>query len=275
MNPSPSKRQLRPSHAFSLTDFFRELKYKYRIYKFKNLTPAFDSGTNIFSFDFEGNRFLIKTPDVRDFISFNIIRHRTFYDIADLNQARPFIRKGSVVIDAGANIGNHALYYAKVCQAGRVLSFEPQEHVFSILQENIRLNELDGTIIPYRLAVGDQNTRAAVDFRDDHQVSKRLAQTNHGGVYLKEETEGAFEVRTLDSLFLDSLDRLDFIKMDIQGFEAKAVRGGRRLIAKFKPVIQLECMTGAEYETVLKPLMAELNYRLKQKLNIDYIFEPV
>ncbi|MRG47333.1 FkbM family methyltransferase [Chitinophaga sp. SYP-B3965] len=258
-----------------VNEVFKELKFEYRVLKFKKFTPAFDAATNIFTFNYEGQDIRIKVSDVRDFISFNIIRRRTFYDIADLTATRHYIQPGSVVIDAGSNIGNHAIYYAKICKAAKVLSFEPQEEIFKILQENISLNGLNDIVIPYKYALGEHQTKASVDFRDDHKISSRVAQTNHGGVYLKEAEDGNFDMRTLDELFLHSLDKLDYIKMDIQGFEEKAVKGGRELIKKFKPVIQLECMTKEEYNTVLLPLMTGLGYEIKQIMNIDYIFGPV
>lgn len=258
-----------------VSEVFKEMKFEYRVLKFKKWTSAFDATTSIFTFNYENQRIRMKLPDVRDFISFNIIRRGTFYDIADLNETRHYIRPGSVVIDAGANIGNHSIYYAKICQAAKVFSFEPQEEIFNILQTNIGLNGLENVIIPYKYALGEHTTRASVDFRDDHKISSRVAQTNHGGMYLKEAEDGNFDMRTLDELFLNSMDKLDYIKMDIQGFEEKAVKGGRGLIAKFKPVIQLECMTKEEYDTILLPLMTSLGYEVKHKMSIDYIFGPV
>lgn len=257
------------------SEIFKEIKFEYRVLKFKKLTPAFDTATNIFKFNHEGQRIRMKLPDVRDFISFNIIRRGNFYDIADLKETRRFIPPGSVVIDAGANIGNHSVYYARICQAAKVFSFEPQEEIFNILKTNIELNGIENIVVPYKYALGEHQTRASVDFRDDHKITSRIAQINHGGIYLKEAEDGNFEMRTLDELFLNSLDKLDYIKMDIQGFEEKAVKGGRELIKKFKPVIQLECITNEEYNTVLLPLMTGLGYEIKHKMNIDYIFGPI
>lgn len=259
----------------SANEIFKEIKFEYRVLKFKRLTPAFDAATSIFTFNYEDQRIRMKLPDVRDFISFNIIRRRTFYDIADLQETRGYIHPGSVIIDAGANIGNHSVYYARICKAARVFSFEPQEEIYNILKTNIELNGINDIVTPYKYALGEHNTRASVDFRDDHKITSRVAQTNHGGTYLKEAEDGNFEMRTLDELFLNSLDKLDYIKMDIQGFEEKAVKGGRELIKKFKPIIQLECMTNEEYNTVLLPLMTDLGYETKHRMSIDYIFGPV
>lgn len=258
-----------------VSETFKEIKFRFRVFKFNWLTSDFDSTNKVFSFIYDSIPIKIKVPCVDDFISFNILKHKTFYDLADLNKIKKYIGPGSVVIDAGANIGNHTIFFARICKAAKVFSFEPQPQIFSILQENIGLNDMEDVVFPYCVALGDHNTRAAINYRDDHAVSKKLTQVNHGGVYLKEDETGNFEVRTLDSLLLDQINRLDFIKMDIQGFEEKAVKGAKSLIAKFKPIIQLECATHREYEEVILPLMTEMNYKAILRLNIDIIFEPV
>nr|WP_295927606.1 FkbM family methyltransferase [uncultured Dyadobacter sp.] len=259
----------------TFSDTFKEIKFRFRVFKFNWLTSGFDPVNKVFSFIHDNVSIKIKVPSVDDFISFHILKHQTFYDLADLNKIKKYIGAGSVVIDAGANIGNHTIFFAKICKAGKVFSFEPQSQIFSILLENIALNDMEDVVVPYRVALGDNNTRAAINYRDDHAVSKKLAQVNHGGVYLKEDETGNFEVRTLDSLLLGQINRLDFIKMDIQGFEEKAVKGAKCLIAKFKPIIQLECATNREYEEVILPLMSEMNYKVMLRLNIDAIFEPI
>lgn len=256
-----------------INDLFKEIKFELRILKYKKFTPAFDATTKIFSFVYDNKKIRLKLPDVRDFISFNILRRGTFFDMDDLNVTRPYISPGSVVIDAGANIGSHSVYYARICEAAKVYSFEPQEEIFKILEQNIALNGLINIVTPYKYALGEHRTKASIDFRDDHRISSRLAQTNHGGTYLKEAGDGNFEMQTLDELFLNSLEKLDYIKMDIQGFEEKAVKGGINLIKKFKPVIQLECTTKEEYDKVM-PLMSGLGYEIKYAMSIDYIFGP-
>ncbi len=100
-------------------------------------------------------------------------------------------------------------------------------------------------------------------------------QVNYGGLFLKEDSGGSFEVVTLDTLLLPQLERLDFIKMDVQGFEPKVIKGARQVISRFKPVIQIECMEKKMLNEEIIPLMTELGYRITRVLEIDYLFEPV
>jgi FkbM family methyltransferase len=237
--------------------------------------PFFERVTNIVRFTYEGQQLFIKIPDIRDYISLNIVSKGTFFDIEDLESLRDKIPVGAVVIDAGSNIGNHALYYGKICKAASVYCFEPQERIFNLLGENIRLNELMNVVTAYKLALGDHVAKASSFFQDDVAISSKKKQVNYGGLYLKEDNEGAFEITTLDTFLLPVLTRLDYIKLDVQGFEDKVIRGGKDLIRKFHPVIQVECMDKKILNTEILPLMQSLDYRITRVFEIDYLFEPV
>lgn len=266
-------RSLRPLKK-ALEDRIEESKFEQKVKQaLKN--PGFDHQSQIVRFNYEGKDILIKVPDPRDFISFTILSRNTFFDIHDLEALRDKIPAGGVVIDAGSNIGNHAVYYARICGAARVYSFEPQEKIYALLQENVTLNNAQDVIVPYKYALGDQPSRASADFQDDIVISGKKKQVNYGGLFLKEDSSGSFEVVTLDALLLPQLDRLDFIKMDVQGFEPKVIKGARQVITRFRPVIQIECMEKKMLNEEIIPLMTELGYRITRVLEIDYLFEPV
>lgn len=266
-------RRLRPLKK-ALEDRIEESKFEQKVQQaLKN--PAYDTASRIVKFDYEGTEIAVRVPDPRDFISFNIISRNTFFDIHDLEAMRDKIPAGAVVIDAGSNIGNHALYYARICKASRVYTFEPQEKIFALLRENIALNHAEEVIVPYNYALGDQPARASADFQDDIVISGKKKQVNYGGLFLKEDSSGSFEVTTLDSLLLPQLNRVDFIKMDVQGFEPKVIRGAKELIRRFKPAIQVECMEKKMLNEEILPLMNELGYRITRVYEIDYLFEPV
>jgi FkbM family methyltransferase len=266
-------RSLRPLKK-ALEDRIEESKFEQKVKQaLKN--PGFDHQSQIVRFNYEGKDILIKVPDPRDFISFTILSRNTFFDIHDLEALRDKIPAGGVVIDAGSNIGNHAVYYARICGVSRVYSFEPQEKIYALLQENVALNNAQDVIVPFKYALGDQPSRASADFQDDIVISGKKKQVNYGGLFLKEDSSGSFEVVTLDALLLPQLERLDFIKMDVQGFEPKVIKGARQVITRFKPVIQIECMEKKMLNEEIIPLMTELGYRITRVLEIDYLFEPV
>ncbi|ASZ12518.1 FkbM family methyltransferase [Chitinophaga pendula] len=266
-------RMLRPVKK-SIEDRVEIAKFNQRI-KQASIAPGFDAANNIFKFSYQGTPIVFRVPDIRDYISYNIVAKQTFFDIHDLERIRSFIPADGVVIDAGSNIGNHAIYFATICQAAEVYCFEPQKEIFDILQQNIALNNKTQAVMAFNCGLGEYKTRAASNFRDDVNITDSVSQVNHGGLFLKEDADGGFEIDSLDNLLSSRLTRLDFIKMDVQGFEEKVIRGGRGIIQRFKPIIQVEVMNKQELNEQILPLMTELGYRVKLVLEIDYLFEPI
>lgn len=56
----------------------------------------------------------------------------------DINAGLAFIKEGSVILDIGANIGNHTVFWSLFSPAAKIISFEPQQLVFNILKRNFR-----------------------------------------------------------------------------------------------------------------------------------------
>ena len=266
-----------------LRKIIRKLLDNRRIRRFKREVmmirrkPNFDESENIMHFSFEDQPVAFKVPDIADFISFSICKQESFFDIKDLLVLRNIIPSNSVIVDGGANIGNHAIFFAKVLKAKKIYCFEPQKKIFNILVCNIHLNKLNSIIEPIFIGLSDKKSFANIDYRDDIQLSPNFHQVNHGGLYLKEvlKTDGIFQLNTLDFLLFERLTQLDFIKLDIQGFEIKALKGSENLIKKFLPLIQIECMRHEELNKFIIPHLSSLGYRLKIVLNTDYIFEPI
>jgi FkbM family methyltransferase len=235
--------------------------------------PDFNAKENIFRFKYKGNQIQIKVPDISDHISYEICTQRKFFSHENLDDLKQFIRPSSVIIDAGANIGNHSLYFASICKAQKIFAFEPQADIFQILTENIRLNNFQHVIIPVKKALGDQSGHASIDFREDLDLTGSRKILNTGGVFIKEDQQGEFELTTLDDYISDKIDRLDFIKIDVQGFEQKLLRGAKKTILKFKPLIYVEITTLHELNELILPVMNEFGYKLKKAYTIDYLFE--
>lgn len=131
------------------------------------------------------------------------------------------------VVDAGAYIGTHTLSYAKV--AKRVVSFEPQPFSFNILCGNVGLNCFQN-VIPMRSALGD--TCGIVPMQQiDYNTVDNFSGSEVG------KGDGVTQVITLDSL---NIDDVTLIKMDVEGYEYKALTGARETIERCRPVLYLE-----------------------------------
>lgn len=162
--------------------------------------------------------------------------------------------EGDVVIEAGANIGAHTVALARrVGASGRVLAFEPQRLAFQTLCANVAINSL-ANVDCYWAAVGAKHGAITVPELDPDQPA------NFGGLSL----EGAREGRSVPCFALDefvAMPRLKLVKIDVEGMEADVIRGGRELLAKFRPHLYVENDRIDRSEALMR-LIDGLGYRL-------------
>jgi FkbM family methyltransferase len=135
---------------------------------------------------------------------------------------------GSIAVDIGANVGYFTLIFASLVGAsGKVFAFEPDERIFPILKENVRLNNYQNINLDGR-AVSDNNGRQRF-FLSSHLSRSGLIP--HGN------TKRITEVETL-SLDTLKLGRVDWVKIDVEGAEASVLKGMKRTISE-NPDIRL------------------------------------
>lgn len=169
---------------------------------------------------------------------------------------RSVLRPGDVALDIGANIGVHTLALARlVGRSGFVLAFEPQRLVFQTLCANVALNSLDN-VHCVNAAVSDSiGTLNLFDANPD-------VPNNFGGVELAilAGTTGAPRVSqlTLDDYL--EVASLRLMKIDVEGMESAVVRGARRALARFKPVLYVE-NDRVDASPELLALLMELGYQ--------------
>ena len=140
------------------------------------------------------------------------------------------LQTGSVVVDAGANIGIYSQFLSKcVGPSGKVHSFEPSPDNFRRLRSatigftNVHVNQL---------AVSDKTGESVLYISDNLNVDHRAYPTEG-------ETRRTLSIQStrLDDYFKPG-ERVDFIKMDIQGFEMHALRGAERVLGE-NPKVEL------------------------------------
>jgi len=144
-----------------------------------------------------------------------------------------FLKKGMVAVDVGANIGLHTLFMAKrVAPGGRVLAFEPSPQNFSRLKEHVENNCSDNVRI-FPLAVGDR--RETGFFHENFDDSSRSHFSNKGGGL-------AIEIVRLDDICRsEGVRQIDFLKLDVEGFEMRALEGAEALFSTGScSVLQIE-----------------------------------
>jgi FkbM family methyltransferase len=150
------------------------------------------------------------------------------------------LKPGMTFADVGANDGYYTLFAAqRVGAAGRVLAFEPSSRERANLERNIGRNGLGNvTIVPLALgaACGTAELQLAQSAHSGHNTLGRFA--NDG---VKAESVERVELRTLDTVARElALDRLDVIKIDVEGAEASVIAGAGGVLKAMQPLIVLE-----------------------------------
>ena len=149
------------------------------------------------------------------------------------------LKPGMTVLDVGANLGLYTLYAARrVTGSGRVVAIEPSTREMARLRRNVEQNAL-GNVSLVAAAVAEQDAEAVL----------QVATADHAG----HNTLGAFGYdteldnrETVQTLRLDEvvetarLHRVDIIKMDIEGAEFAALRGGSATLTRYRPVLLME-----------------------------------
>jgi FkbM family methyltransferase len=217
----------------------------------------------IFEFLYADKIFRMYLPFANtDLIQRYILMHGHFFELSHLTVVQEMIPPKAVVIDAGANIGNHTLFFAEICGAGRVYSFEPLRETFRILERNIALNRLIN-VTPVNAALGEQPGRARLGAYTAANIGKSSFQA--GG-------EGGYEMTSIDTL---GLERLDFLKMDVEGGHVPALRGARETIVRCRPLILIELRQNHGEFASGAATLESMGYRLKQSLGPnDHLFIP-
>lgn len=141
-------------------------------------------------------------------------------------------RMGAVVVDVGACMGTHALALAKaVGPNGTVHAFEPQRLFFQTVCANLALNSLANVFV-HHAALSDRPGTLFAPILDPCQPA------NFAGLSLRAEPPGEpVPAVTLDWL---RLERVDLIKIDVEGMERQVLDGAVRTIERFHPVLYVE-----------------------------------
>lgn len=140
------------------------------------------------------------------------------------------IKEGDVVLDIGAHIGYYTLIFAKIVgKKGKVFAFEPSPDNFSLLKKNVEINGYKNVELIQK-AVSNKTGKAKLYLCEDNSGDNRIYDSHDGRRFVEIET-----IR-LDDYFKNYTGLINFIKMDTQGAEGKAIKGMTNLIKKNKNI---------------------------------------
>ncbi len=182
------------------------------------------------------------------------------------------IAKDAVIFDVGANAGFLSLIFAKrYAPNGAVYAYEPDPVIFEQLQENLAVNDSIKNLFLNQIALQDDpgkteslfNIRRAID----GDANENCGLSSLLNIQLHTVDRVTVNVSTLDKEVSSlSLQRLDFIKIDVEGCENIVLAGGRHSIIQFKPTILWEFsriidkLSGNRNSTESFSYLSELGY---------------
>lgn len=185
---------------------------------------------------FDGRPYRLQGWGEEDLIYRGLVLTGAFYEEPTLRRIRDMSIEGAYV-DVGANIGNHAVFFAQECSASRVLMFEAVAELCEIARANMAANALR--------PVAWEITHAAVSDSPVSEVGIWVSSALNMG-RSKIDEGSAHRVRNvrLDDAFAGVKERIGLIKIDVEGVEIEVVRGGLATIATHRPVIAAETFGG-------------------------------
>ncbi|MDF3027780.1 MAG: methyltransferase FkbM family [Fluviicola sp.] len=179
-----------------------------------------------------------------------------------------YLGKSEIIFDIGANIGQTAfnIYHSQTRKELNPLiyAFEPYPQTFDKFESNINLNNKITGVRAYNLGLGDQ--------KGTLQMAKH-SPSNSGATRMTADTQNSVSVSvtSLDEFVSEQkIPRIDFIKIDVEGYELQVLKGAMQSIRQFRPALVFEYSVenmlaqGGNIREALAEL-TELNYRISTK----------
>lgn len=202
-------------------------------------------------------------PDYHiDYVQKIIVQTECFYEKELLEYFGELVKEhkgscaGKVFIDAGTNIGNHTLYFSKILNASKVYCFEPQKEIFTILEKNIKANNVNAEC--YNNVLSDKSERFAIG---------SFIPANFGATNFVSNQNGEYTSLTLDEVCMK--DEICAIKIDVEGHDFPVLKGAVKILEKYAPVLWIEIKDAAEEKI---HFLSSFGYVLANRFNEDYFF---
>lgn len=215
-------------HKFEFV-YYRIFKHFFSIKKPTDFFIRIYCGGNTFTNPLFGHSF--------EFIPTNDIGRKLFFS-GDFEQdeiliCRALIKEDDIVLDIGANIGYHSVHFANYAAKGHIYSFEPSPDTFRILSKNCKPYS---NISPINIGIGETERMATFHFASDHAYSGFKDTGNKVIIGCKD-----LQIVSLNKwVKQQDLKNIDFIKIDVEGFEIQVINGMSEVIVQHKPTLFVE-----------------------------------
>ncbi len=183
------------------------------------------------------------------------------------------LKPGMTCIDIGGNIGYYVLQECSIIgKNGRVIAFEPSPRNFNFLNENLKINNISN-VESFNFAIGDMSG----------QKKFLLTEASNSSHIVDDSFEDydtiSVKMMTLDEFLIENnVEKIDFLRMDIEGSEVEAYAGMKQTIKKFKPSILMEVHNSylgtkktIEFLTKLKQDGYDAQYYISRNVDVSFI----
>jgi FkbM family methyltransferase len=176
----------------------------------------------------------------------------------ELHYLRTIIKPGFYCLDIGANVGYYSVFLSKYSAAsGKIYAVEPVPLFAEIWRKNVKKSGVDNlTLFPFALGESENIMSMGMPLID--------GVVHHGMTKIVNDSDNKFErqfevlMKNPDKLFKDIL-KLDFVKVDVEGYESIVFANIIETLKKHKPIIQSE-LSGAENRLTVIRILEQLNY---------------
>jgi FkbM family methyltransferase len=148
------------------------------------------------------------------------------------------IRANTTVIDIGCNIGEFSLQVCKECEDNALdvtlISIDPNPYIIELFENNLKLNTFSrASIVIKKIAISNTNNQAVFSFDDRKSGGGRLDSSH--------ENKLSVDVVRLDDLVkTEQIDRIGYVKIDVEGFDGHVLDGAKETIRQFRPICYIE-----------------------------------
>jgi FkbM family methyltransferase len=158
---------------------------------------------------------------------------------------RALAEKSDVIFDVGANTGVYTLLAKAYNPSATIYAFEPIERIYTLLDQNIKLNRLQHTTIVNK-AVSNQVGVVEMHDMDEGNLYEASLETKYidGLSYDKKRfRKRKVEVETIDHFVqANKITQIDLIKIDVETHEPKVIEGMQESLKHFRPIILIEIL---------------------------------
>lgn len=190
-----------------------------------------------------------------------------FHHINEILFLKSILEPQMTFIDVGANQGEFSLFASSILSHGKVLAFEPVSFQRNLLELNRDINSFSQLHI-YPFGLSNSESKLPI-YTSKNSLLHHGIHEGLSSLYISEdrkELQEFIDLKVFDDIFFESLERLDFIKIDVEGAELFALQGMIKSIKEFLPLVLIEIneetFSAAGYSTLeIYNFFNSINYK--------------